>query len=126
MPTPRHVSLAAINPVETVTPPRSAATYWMRGGRKQMHTEPNGSYCASLFYAESGEPFFTEVCPLLLLQHLEIERLNQHAVHGADGRKSALERGALAGLDRDHKRQRVRRVAWLLDDGTNVDLLVGQ
>ena len=41
MPTPRHVSLAAIDPVETVTPPF--------GGRAGA----TGSYCICLFYSES-------------------------------------------------------------------------
>ena len=62
----------------------------------------------------------------LLLQHLQIQRLDQHAIHGADRGEGALQRGGLAGLDSDHKGQRVGGIAGLLHDGADVDLLVGK
>jgi hypothetical protein len=53
VPTPRHASHAAIDPVETVTPPSFAGIPWMTLECHRVRaTEPGGSCCISLFYAE--------------------------------------------------------------------------
>ena len=51
MPTPRHASYAAIDPVETVTPP-TVAPYWMKQESRKVRTGTIGSVLLSLFYAE--------------------------------------------------------------------------
>jgi hypothetical protein len=52
VPTPRHASHAAFDPVETVTPPFIADISLMPKERRWVHTEPIGSCCIShSFYA---------------------------------------------------------------------------
>src|ERR1700691_5996602 len=61
----------------------------------------------------------------ILLEHLQVEGLDEHAIHAANDAKSALQRGGLARLHGDNKGQRIRRIARLLHDGPNIDLFVG-
>src|ERR1700678_4034131 len=62
----------------------------------------------------------------ILLEHLQIEGFDEHAVHAANGAESSLQRGALTRLDGYYKGQRVRRIAGLLHDGANIDLFMGE
>src|SRR5579862_2431105 len=60
------------------------------------------------------------------LEYLQVERLAEHAGHSADAGQRSLESRSRAGFYRDDEGQVVLAVAGLLEDGMDVDSLLGE
>ncbi len=86
MPTPRHASHAAIDPVETVTPPLIGPLFDASKEPAGTCAEPTGSCCILLFfifYADSGfegawnreKPAPVAVIPVVLANPIAVLQL---------------------------------------------------